>query len=149
MTSSPFDLRGRHQRLTRSATATALAAASALHVAWGRGSVFPYRTSTALSDNVIGSSRSPSPTACYAVACALGSAALLTAVKPRTTTHRAALCLIASIFATRAAFGFAGRTDLLVPGSTSARFRRRDRLVFSPLCAGLAAAIVTSARRTD
>ena len=135
-------------RLTRSATAAALTAASALHVAWGRGSSFPYRTAAELSDNVIGSSRSPSPTACYAVACGLGSAALLTAVTPRTGIHRAVLRFVASIFATRAALGFVGRTDLLLPESRSAGFRRRDRLVFSPLCASLAAAMMTSARRT-
>ena len=37
-----------------------------------------------------------------------------------------------------AAFGLAGRTDLLVPGSESERFRRLDRRVFGPACLALA-----------
>ena len=37
---------------------------------------------------------------------------------------------LATVFAVRAAFGFAGRTDLIVPGSSSPAFRRNDRRVF-------------------
>ena len=53
---------------------------------------------------------------------------------------------VAATLATRAAFGFAGRTDALVPGSDSVRFRRNDRRVFAPLCAALATGAVMSLR---
>ena len=135
-----------NDRLVRSTTAAALSGASALHVAWGHGSPFPYRTTAELTDNVVGSSRPPSPGACYTVALALAAAAMLTAIAPRTWMHRVALRAVASVFAIRAAFGFAGRTDLLVPGSTSPRFRQRDRRVYAPLCAILAAGITRSSR---
>ncbi|MFF3128447.1 hypothetical protein ACFVRD_40665 [Streptomyces sp. NPDC057908] len=41
-----------------------------------------------------------------------------------------------------------GRTDLLSPGSVSARFRRLDRLVYSPLCVALAASTAITSRRS-
>jgi hypothetical protein len=125
----------------RAVTAGALVAASGLHVAWGRGSTFPYSSAADLTDNVVGSSRSPSPGACYAVAAGLGAATVLVAVPARGRVHRAALGALAAGFAARAAFGFAGRTDLLVPGSASAAFRRNDRRLLSPLCTALALGI--------
>jgi hypothetical protein len=54
---------------------------------------------------------------------------------------------VAATLAVRATAGFAGRTDALVPGSTSPRFRRNDRRVLSPLCAALATGAVMSLRR--
>jgi hypothetical protein len=39
-----------------------------------------------------------------------------------------------------------GRTDLLSPGATSARFRAKDRRLYSPLCLALAALSVPAAR---
>ncbi|MER5847790.1 hypothetical protein ABT126_12205 [Streptomyces sp. NPDC002012] len=41
-----------------------------------------------------------------------------------------------------------GRTDLLSPGSVSARFRRLDRLAHSPLCVELAASTAITSRRS-
>lgn len=127
------------------ATGSTLLGASAIHVAWGRGSTFPYGSAAELTDNVVGSSRPPTPTACYSVAFALAMAAALVTT-PRGRLHRGALGAMSGVFASRAAFGFAGRTDLLVPGSNSNAFRRLDRMVFSPLCALLAIGIASSRR---
>ena len=122
----------------RTLTASTLLAAAAIHVAWGRGSSFPFASRHDLTDSVAGSSRPPSPAACAAVATGLAAAAVIVAVPPRGRLHRAALGVLATVFAVRATFGFAGRTDLLVPGSDSPTFRRNDRRLFSPLCAALA-----------
>ncbi|MET0909756.1 MAG: DUF3995 domain-containing protein [Ilumatobacteraceae bacterium] len=129
----------------RAITAGALLVASALHVAWARGSTCPYSSTSGLTDNVVGSSRAPSPGACYAVATGLGAAAAMVAAPARRPRHRLALGALAFVFAVRAAFGFAGRTDLLVPGSASATFRRNDRRLLSPLCTALALGIVSAA----
>ena len=125
----------------RAVTACSLLAASATHVAWGRGSTFPFGSEADLTDNVVGSSLKPSPRECYGVAAILGAAAALVAVPARSRPHRTVVVLMATVFAVRAAFGFAGRTDLLVPGSVSAAFRRNDRRLLSPLCAAIAAGI--------
>ena len=50
---------------------------------------------------------------------------------------RAGAATVATVLGVRAGFGFAGRTDLLVPGSDSRRFRHLDRMGFSPLCLAL------------
>ena len=127
-------------------TTTALGAVSALHVAWGRGSTFPYGSNAQLTDRVVGSGRRPSPASCYAVAGALGVTAALTASTRQSPLQRSALSVAATVFATRAVFGFSGRTDLLVPGSTSPEFRRQDRRIYSPICVLLAIGIAHSAR---
>ena len=58
-------------------TAAAFTGVAVLHVAWGRGSTFPYRTRAELNDAVIGRDATPSPASCNAVAAALAGAALL------------------------------------------------------------------------
>jgi hypothetical protein len=131
------------------ATATALLAVGALHVAWGRGSTFPLPDRDALNDSVIGRSTTPSPGACYAVAGALTVAAALVADVPRLPRHvqRVGVTGVGVVLASRAAIGFAGRTDVASPGSVSARFRRLDRRVYSPLCLALAAGAFRARRR--
>jgi hypothetical protein len=131
--------------VVRVVTVGTLAAASGLHVAWGRGSSFPFATGNGLTDNVVGSSRTPSPTSCYAVASGLAAVGAVTACSTRAPLRRAIVRSTAAVLAVRAAFGFAGRTDLLVPGSASRTFRRNDRWLFSPICAALALGLVASA----
>jgi Protein of unknown function (DUF3995) len=120
---------------------------SGLHVAWGHGSTFPFSTPAALTDNVVGAPRTPSLGACYAVATGLAGAAALVAIATTRSLHRRALGVLAAIFGTRSLFGFAGHTDLLVPGSASAAFRTNDRWLFSPVCAGLAMGVLSVLRR--
>ena len=119
-----------------------------VHVAWGRGSAFPFATVEEMHDAVIGRPVSPSPASCYAVAGLLTVAAATTAGLPsrRSRLRRLAVLGTATVLATRAGFGFSGRTDALVPGSASPRFRRLDRRVYSPLCLALSMGALMSLR---
>ena len=121
-------------------TAAVFTGVAVVHVAWGRGSTFPYQTRAELNDAVIGRDATPSPAACNAVAAALTAAALLVgrAGTGGGRLSRVGAGGVAAVLAVRAAFGLAGRTDMLVPGSASAQFRRLDRRVFGPLCLALA-----------
>ncbi len=111
-----------------------------LHVVWARGSSFPFPTVAELHDAVIGRPVRPSPASCYAVAGLLVTAAAATAGLPvrRSRLRRLAVVGVATVLTTRAGFGLSGRTDVLVPGRASPRFRRLDRRVYSPLCLALA-----------
>jgi len=132
-------------------TAGTLLGIASLHVAWGRGSSFPFASTAELTDAVVGNDVVPSPAACYGVAGLLTVAATATAGLPsrESRLRRLTVAGVAATLAIRATAGFAGRTDALVPGSTSTRFRRNDRRAFAPLCAALAAGAVMSLRRAS
>ena len=117
------------------------------HIAWGRGSSFPLASRGALTDQVVGSLVAPSPGDCYAVATLLSAIGLTVAIGPQPNLAKRSLHAVAAVFAARAVFGFAGRTDLLVAGSSSPSFRRNDRRFFAPLCALLAGGVLVSSRR--
>lgn len=129
----------------RVTTGAVLAAAALVHAVWGRGSTFPFRSYQALTDNVVGSPRPPSPAACYAVAGLLTTSSALVVVPPRTRLHRLALWSMSLVFGVRALAGFTGRTDALVPGSNSPTFKRNDRFGFAPLCAAIAIGVALTA----
>jgi hypothetical protein len=122
------------------ATGATLAAIGGLHVAWGQGSTWPYPDAATLADQVVGHRATPSPAACNTVAGLLAAAALLVVTPPSVAPrlHQAGRVGVATVLGVRAALGFAGRTDLVSPGSASPTFRRNDRRRFSPLCAALA-----------
>jgi len=125
-------------------TSGALAAIGSIHVAWGFGSSFPFRTHTELAETVIGSEVVPSAAACHAVAVALFVASGLVAdlpVGPR-PLRRVGRVVVAGVLAARGVVGLCGRTDLLSPGSTATRFRTLDRRFYSPLCLILAVCAV-------
>jgi len=111
---------------TRTASASLLGL-GALHALWATGSSWPLDDHDALADTVAGqpAGRAPSPAACLAVAAALTTAAALVAGRPRSRPglSRTGATGVVATLATRGAFGLAGRTDLLSPGATSARFR--------------------------
>jgi hypothetical protein len=120
-------------------SAAGLAGIGLLHLAWARRSTFPFKSRAELNDAVVGRDVTPSPASCCAIAAALFGAAGLVA---RATVGdepvvRAGAATVATVLGVRAGFGFAGRTDLLVPGSDSRRFRHLDRMGFSPLCLAL------------
>jgi Protein of unknown function (DUF3995) len=120
-------------RLVARLTGGVLAALAALHVAWGLGSSFPFRTRRQLADAVVGASAVPSPSACFAVAGALTTGAALTSeTVPLPPSFRRT-----AILGSRGALGLAGRTALLAPGSDSLRFVYLDRRIYAPLCLGL------------
>jgi Protein of unknown function (DUF3995) len=122
-------------------TAAALSTLAGLHVAWGRGSSFPFATRGELADAVVGAYEVPGPGACYVVASALAAAAaVLENVPPLPARpRRLGLRATAGIIGLRGVVGLAGRTALVSPGSSSPRFVRLDQRVYSPLCLGLAA----------
>jgi hypothetical protein len=129
-------------------TATTLLAIGGLHAAWGTGSTFPFRTRDELNDTVIGRRATPSPVACYGVAGLLTAASALVAGSPANDSRirRAGVRTVAAVLGTRAALGFARKTDLVSPGSVSPRFRQMDKRVFSPLCLVLAIGAASSLR---
>lgn len=124
-----------------------LTAIAGLHVAWGLGSSWPLPDRASLADAVVGQPGVPGPAACFAVAGALGTAALLVAGRPRRKPAVARLggFGVAGVLGLRGVVGLVGRTDLLSPGSSSDRFRRLDRMAYSPLCLALAAGSAVSA----
>ena len=114
---------------------------------------FPFADHDALADSVVGAEAVPSPGACVAVASLLTVATALVAgapIGPR-RLRRLGVATVAGVLTVRGVAGFSGRTDLLSPGSTSARFRRLDRAFYSPLCLALAAGAASTlvvSRRT-
>jgi uncharacterized protein DUF3995 len=127
-------------RVPAGLTSSTLAAIAAIHIAWGRGSSVPFASREELADAVIGSQAVPSPNACYVVAAALFVASALVGdvpVGPR-RLRRLGRVVVGGTLAVRGFAGLCGRTDILSPGSTSARFRRLDRQIYSPLCVALA-----------
>ena len=128
-------------------TSSALASLALLHVAWGLGSTFHFRTRRRLANVVVGSSKVPSPLSCFVVAGALGTGASLVAdaIPARSWIRRISLVVMSAVFACRGALGFAGKTSMASPGSDSATFVRLDRRVYSPLCLLLAAGSIVVA----
>lgn len=126
-------------------------ALAGLHVVWATGSSWPLRDEGELLDEVVGrpGGTAPSPAACLAVAGALMAAAALVSGRPRSRpwVSRTGSAGVVAVFATRGAFGLAGRTDLLVKGSSSDRFRARDRRLYAPICLTLAALSAPACRR--
>jgi hypothetical protein len=119
-----------------------------LHVMWGRGSTFPFADREQLNDTVVGREVTPSPAACYAVAGLLVSAGALVAGVPSKSSRlrRLGVGTVAAVLGTRAALGFAGRTDLVSPGSVSETFRETDKRYLAPLCLALALGAARSLR---
>jgi hypothetical protein len=131
---------------TRAASGGLLALA-AIHLAWAAGSSWPLATRADLADAVIGRSGGevPSPAACLLVAGLLASAAA-TLGAPDSRPRRAGARTLVMAFGARGTLGAAGRTELLVPGSSSRRFRALDRRLYSPICLTLAALALPAAR---
>jgi hypothetical protein len=129
--------------ISTTAATAGLGALAAVHVAWATGSPWPLADRAALADAVVGRAGGevPSPAACLAVASALTTAASLVSGRPRRMQRLRGVGVIGVVatLGTRGAFGLAGRTDLLSPGSSSRRFRALDRRFYSPICLTLAA----------
>ena len=132
--------------LIRSLTVATLAGIAVVHAAWGRGSTFPFRSREQLNDTVIGRSATPSPAACYGVAGLLGAAGALVAGLPArdSVLRRLGVCTVTATLGARAALGFAGKTEVVSPGSVSPRFREMDGRFLSPLCLALAIGAASS-----
>jgi Protein of unknown function (DUF3995) len=131
------------------ATSVGLAGIAGLHIAWGRGSSFPFESRSALADAVVGSSAVPPPAACHAIAAALAVASGLSADLPVGSEwlRRVGRGGVATVLAVRGLIGLVGRTDLVSPGSSSLRFRRLDRRLYAPLCLMLSVGAATAVPR--
>ncbi len=138
----------RRMRIVPAATAATLGGLAAVHVAWGVGSSFPFADRDELADAVVGSEVMPGPAESFAVAALLGLAtAVVIDVLPMSHgVRRSSVAGLVAVLAVRGGLGLAGRTDILVPGSTGHRFRRLDRRWYSPLCLVVAAGATASLR---
>lgn len=126
----------RDRDLLVDATSAILAGAAVLHLGWGLRVSIPGVDGDRLADAVVGSRELPAPSACFAVATALGAATALVAGVPARWpgVRRLGQAGVAIALGGRAAIGLAGRTGLVAPGPTSERFRRWDRRLYTPLC---------------
>jgi hypothetical protein len=129
----------------RLAASAALAGVAVVHVAWGVGSSFPFRDRATLADSVIGDSNMPGSVACHSVAGSLFIASALTADVPWAPrrVRRIGRMVVSAVLTGRGLVGLGGRTYLISPASTSPRFRRLDRAIYSPLCLAIAAGVAT------
>jgi hypothetical protein len=136
-------------RITARLTGGVLAALAVLHLAWGLGSAFPFRTRRELADAVVGSSLVPPPMACFAVAGALATGTVLVAnvIPIPPPIRRISLLGMAAVFGFRSALGFSGKTALVSTGSDSERFVRLDRRIYAPTCLGLSIGSLVSMGR--
>jgi Protein of unknown function (DUF3995) len=126
-----------------------LAGIGGVHVAWGFGSSFPFESHAELADAVIGADAVPPPSACHAVGLALFMASSLVADVPIVPRRLRPIGrrVFAAMLGVRGLVGVFGRTELLSPGSASARFRSLDRRFYSPLCLVLAAGAASAVPR--
>jgi Protein of unknown function (DUF3995) len=132
----------------RRATAATLLGIGGLHAVWGRGSTFPFSSREALNDSVVGRDATPSPPMCFAIAGLLTTASALVAGLPsrQSRLRRLGVGVVAGVLGTRGVLGFAGKTELVSPGSASEKFTEMDRRYYSPLCLLLALGTVRSLR---
>jgi hypothetical protein len=140
-----------HARSVRAAsitTSSALAGIAALHAGWGLGASFPFEDRETLADSVAGSSATPGPRDCFAVAGLLACAAGLVAdvVPVGTTARRSSVLGVALVLAGRGAVGIARRTGSIVPWTPSTHFNDLDQRYYGPLCVLLAGGALLSIR---
>lgn len=122
-----------------------LAALAVLHGIWGAGETWPARDAERLAEVVGGRSPMPGPGPCWAVAGLLGLAAVTLHSANRPTSRAAVMPypvadagvgVLGAVLAVRAA----GIVGSFGPSSMSQSFRMMNAAMYSPLCAGLAAA---------
>jgi hypothetical protein len=144
--SAPLDLAPR-------AAVAALSALGVLHLVWATGSSWPLPDTDEWAGAVSGRppGQNPGPVACVTVAALLGTAAALVGGHPRSRpgVSRLGSAGVVATFMLRGALGLAGRTDLVSPGSTSARFRAADRRLYGPLCLAIAATALPAVTRSS
>lgn len=139
------------------AGATVLGAIGAIHLAWAFGSTFPSADAQSLARMVVGGNTFPSKAASATVAGLLGVASTLVAARARPMTplgHQAPTVVtrpgvlgIAVVLGLRGAGGIVA-SALGVPPTTS-KFRWLNLVIYSPLCLGLAAAIVRMEKQPE
>jgi Protein of unknown function (DUF3995) len=128
-------------------TALTLLAISALHAAWGLGLTWPGTDAVSLASRVVGGTTLPSSVDCFALAALLAAASgfVLARTRPNNRVGRLlpapvsgfGVSVLGGVLALRATAGWLGSTTNLI--RTTNDFRKLNLLVYSPLCAALAA----------
>lgn len=135
-----------------SALAVAILSGIALfHALWGFGFSAPAADRVALAHMVIGQARVPPPFACFVVAAGVAAIALAAAVAGRLIAAppllvagaRIVCWLAVAVFAARAVAGYLPPFERVFPLEP---FHTLNRLIYSPLCALLAALLAVTAR---
>jgi hypothetical protein len=140
------------------ATAATLASVAILHVAWARGSTWPYTDAAGFVRSVIGSdnpAKAPGTGASLSIAALLVVSVVGVTARPRTTRAATVLAsdlitlVTAAVLALRGAGGLVGSATGLF--GTTAEFRRNDLRFYAPLCVVLAlgASLSRRARPSD
>ena len=149
----PKGAAGSLARVASVTTAALLAGLAILHVAWARGSTWPYADKAGFVRSVIGSdnpARSPGASASLSVAGLLAISAVGVAARPRATRPATILAsdlitlVTAAVLALRGSGGLVGSATGLF--ATTAEFRRNDLQIYSPLCIVLALGAILSRR---
>lgn len=121
------------------------------HALWGLGFSVPAGDRLELARMVIGQSRVPPPLACFVVALGLVGiagavvivAGSVAAPAPIIAVARIICWLAVAVFAARAAGGYLPQFEQVF---SLEPFHTLNRLVYSPLCAALAALLAVTAR---
>jgi len=117
------------------AGSAALAALSALHLAWAAGATWPMSDTTELAEVVAGIDRMPGRGPCLAVGGGLAAAAAVVAgVGGARAIARLARLAVAAGFLVRGTAGVTAQTRRLVSWTPGPRFVRLDRRYYGPLC---------------
>ena len=151
----PKGAAGSLARVASVTTAALLAGLAILHVAWARGSTWPFTDKAGFVRSVIGSdnpARSPGASATLSVAAllaisAVGVVARPRAIRPATILASDLITLVtAAVLALRGSGGLVGSATGLF--GTTAEFRLNDLQIYSPLCIVLALGAILSRRVT-
>lgn len=147
----PKDAAGSLARGASVTTATVLAGLAILHVAWARGSTWPYADAARFVRSVIGSdnpAKSPGAAASLSVAALLATSAMGVAERPRATRPATILASDLITLVTAAVLALRGSGGLVDSATglfgTTAEFRRNDLRFYSPLCVALALGAILS-----
>lgn len=141
----------------RAAAVTGLGATTLIHGFWAAGGNWPARSRDGLADLVYGSQPFPSTAATSLVAASLAAATGVVAVRSRPTKGASRwrdyaawqydARTVAAVLATRGVAGLVASGLSL--GHWTAQYRRWDLRLYSPLCLGLAVAVIMADNRRD
>lgn len=128
-----------------------LAVIALFHALWGLGFSMPAADRVSLAHMVIGQAKVPPPAACFVVALGVSGIALAAALAGGLIAGPVSLVPVARIlcwlavalFAARAVGGYLPQFEQVF---SLEPFRTFNRLVYSPLCAFLAALLAVTAR---
>ena len=123
-------------------------AVGAVHVAWGRGSSWPFASRRELAQKVVGSNDFPDATACYVVAAGAFSTAVAFSKKTPGAGNVFFRRLVVLAVAARSIAGGQKATEVLRLPQPGQAFLEADQKLYRPLTAIFALAAATLVKRT-